>query len=65
MRYRIEKGDRFKCIRTFGMEDGEVAYSRGKEYLSEVSSNITDNQHDTYHNMDSTEDFFKHFKLIS
>lgn len=64
MRYTIEKGDTFKCIKTFKMEGGEVSYSRGREYFSEVNNCITDNELDVYHNMNDVEDFFKHFRLL-
>lgn len=66
MRYKIEKGDCFKCIKTFRMESGEKAYTKGKDYCSEVSHCITDNEVDLYHNMEfeSIEDFFEYFKLI-
>lgn len=65
MRYQIEKRDCFKCIKTFIMESGEKAYTKGKEYYSEVDKCITDNQIDLYHNMEfSPVDFFEHFKLI-
>lgn len=64
MRYQIQKGDKFKCIKTFIMDVGEKAYNRGKEYLSEVKGCITDNQLEVYHYMDNVEGFFNHFKLI-
>lgn len=64
MRYKIEKGDSFKCIKTFKMEDGETSYTKSKEYFSEVSNCITDNETDVHHNMESIEDFFEYFKLI-
>jgi len=64
MRYTIEKGDSFKCIKTFKMESGEKAYTRGREYFSEVNGCITDNEPDVYHNMNGVEDFFKYFKLL-
>ncbi len=64
MRYTIKKGDRFKCIKTFKMEDGEKSYVRGKEYLSELGNCITDDQHDVYHNMAEIKEFFEYFKLL-
>lgn len=64
MKYKIEKGDKFKCIKTFKMESGEVAYKRSKIYLSEKNGYITDEQLDVHHGMEDLEDFFEHFKLI-
>lgn len=64
MRYIIEVGDRFKCIKTFKMDWGEKAYIRGKEYVSEAKNCITDEQPDMYHDMRDLEDFFEYFKLI-
>ena len=62
--YSLERGDGFKCIKTFKMESGEKAYERGKEYYSDVDGCITDSEHDVYHRMEGVEDFFEHFKLI-
>ena len=63
MRYYIEKGDKFKCIKTYKMEDGEVAYIKGKIYLSELKDCITDEQLDVNHYMDNLVEFFEHLKL--
>jgi len=64
MRYTIQKGDKFKCIKTFIMDDGEKAYTKGKDYFSEVKSCITDNALCVYHNMDNVKGFFNYFKLV-
>jgi hypothetical protein len=64
MRHTIEKGDVFKCIKTYRMESGEKAYTRGKEYFSEVDGCITDNETDVYHSMQYEEELFEYFKLI-
>ena len=66
MTYKIERGDVFQCIKTFRMESGEKAYTRGSDYLSEINSNITDDDMDAYHNMEiDPVEFFTHFKLIA
>ena len=64
MIYKIEKGDKFKCIKTFRMETGEKEYINNKTYLSERKGCITDEGLDVNHNMKDIEDFFEHFKLI-
>lgn len=65
MRYQIEKRDRFKCIKTFRMEDdNEIAYAKGITYLSEVDHCITDKQGDTHHNMAHLPEFFEHFQPL-
>jgi len=64
MNYKIQKGDKFKCIKTFKMECGEVAYTKGKEYISEVKGSIKDNQNFIRHEMNDVDNFFEHFKLI-
>ena len=35
MRYIIEKWDRFLCLKDFVMDDWEISYKRGREYISE------------------------------
>ncbi len=47
MRYKIEKGDKFLCLEEYVMEDYSVAYTKGKEYVSEMDGKITDNEFDT------------------
>ena len=64
MIYKIQKGDRFKCIKTFKMETGEKVYTKGVIYTSEVDSNITDNEPFVMHDMEGVEEFFEHFKLL-
>ena len=65
MTYRIDKGDVFKCIKTFKMETGEKAYIKGKNYFSDVNGCITDDyENDVTHIMEGVEDFFEYFKLI-
>lgn len=65
MKYKIEKGDTFKCLKTFKMETGEKAYIRSKEYLSERDNCITDDYEiDVNHDMANLDDFFEYFKLL-
>lgn len=45
----IHKGDVFECIQHVVMDDGEVAYCKGKAYASEVDGCITNEQHDENH----------------
>ena len=62
--YKIKKGDRFLCIKKYKMEDGEIAYIKGKEYLSEGNTYLTDEQGDYFHKMEDQSNFFEHFQLI-
>ena len=64
MKYIIEKGDKFKCTKTFKMESGEKSYTRGEIYTSDNNDCITDNEPDIYHNMSGQKDFFEYFKPL-
>ena len=64
MRYKIEKGDKFLCLEEYVMEDYSVAYTKGKEYVSEMDGKITDNEFDTHHDMTGQDDFFDYFKSL-
>ena len=61
---KIKKGDKFLCLNDYLMEDETVAYSKNKEYLSEVNKCITDNSGDVFHRMELPSDFFDFFKFI-
>ena len=41
---RISEGEKYKCIKTVIMDDGEVAYIKGRTYISECNGCITDVQ---------------------
>jgi hypothetical protein len=58
---KIKQGDSFLCIKDFVMNEGNIAYTKGKEYKSQLSMCITDNGHDPYHKMESVEDFNEYF----
>lgn len=62
--YKIEKGDKFECIKDYIMDDKSIAYSKGSIYLSENNQCITDNVHDIFHGMENEDCFFKHFKIV-
>jgi len=61
MNYKIKKGDTFLCLGDYEMDDETIAYTKGKEYVSEQDDCITDNQGTDNHHMDGQEDFFKFF----
>ena len=63
MEYKIKKGDVFLCLEDYIMEDGNVAYTKGKKYLSEIDGKMTDNGFDVIHGMMGQEDFFEYFKI--
>ena len=46
------------------MDNGSIAYVKGKEYLSENDGQITDEEFDAYHRMTSEPKFFKYFQRI-
>jgi hypothetical protein len=64
MEYRIKQGDKFLCIKDFVMKGGQVAYTKGKVYLSEMRDALTDNEDDTLHDMSELEDFFEYFERV-
>jgi hypothetical protein len=53
---QIRKGDVFECIQHVVMEDGSVAYIKGKAYASEKDGCITDEQHNENHEWNIQED---------
>lgn len=62
----IHKGDVFECIEHVVMEDGSVAYIKGKTYASEKDGCITDDEHDENHEWSIQEDgdWRNYFKRI-
>ena len=62
--YKIIKGDSFKCIKDFIMDDKSIDYSKGKIYTSELDGCITDKENHKNHKMEDQKDFFKHFEYI-
>lgn len=64
MRYTIEKGDEFLCVKTFKMDTGEIAYKKGEVYISNEKGCLTDIQLYVHHIMQiQPKEFFKYFKL--
>ena len=65
---KIHKGDVFECIEHVVMEDGEVAYRKGKAYASEIDGCITDDEYDANHRWSIQEDgednWWHYFKRI-
>ncbi len=64
MDYKITEGDEFLCIKDFKMENGWVAYYKGRTYKSERNNCITNESMDDGHIMANEDDFFKHFRLL-
>jgi hypothetical protein len=62
--YRIEKGDRFLCLKNFVMTNGQVAYIEGKIYTSDRDGYLPDESPEILHQMDGVKEFFDYFKLI-
>jgi len=62
--YIIEEGDKFVCLKDFVLFDGEVSYTKGKEYTSDCMGCITDNNGRTNHDMSEMYDFFEYFILV-
>lgn len=65
---KIRKGDMFECIEHVVMEDGSVAYIKGKTYVSEKDGCITDGNHDEEHEWNKIEEddcyWWHYFKRI-
>lgn len=65
---KIRKGDVFECIEHVVMEDGSVAYIKGKTYASEIDGCITNEQHNESHQWniqeDEEENWWHYFKRI-
>lgn len=65
---QIHKGDVFECIEHVVMDDGEVAYRKGKAYASEKDGCITNEQHNENHGWniqeDDKENWWHYFKRI-
>lgn len=68
IRSSIRKGDVFECIEHVIMDDGKVAYIKGKTYASEANGCITDEQHDEIHYWNTQEyegnNWQKYFKRV-
>ena len=64
MKYFIEKGDMFLCIKNYIMDDYSTDYIKGNIYTSEIDNCITDDDGDTKHEMSNQDDFFEYFKLL-
>ena len=53
---KIEKGNKFLCIKDVEMDDGRIEYITGKIYTSENNGCITDESGDKNHNWIDVED---------
>ncbi|MBR4983150.1 MAG: hypothetical protein IKY94_11395 [Lachnospiraceae bacterium] len=62
---KIYKGDTFLCTKTVEMEDdGEKVYIKGKIYVSQQDSCITNERGETNHYWDNISCFDEHFVRI-
>ena len=65
---QIRKGDVFECIQHVILDDGSVAYIKGKAYASERDGCITSEEHDECHHwdiqVDEEENWWHYFKRI-
>ena len=65
---QIRKGDVFECIQHVFMDDGSVAYRKGKAYASEKDGCITDEKHEESHywniQEDAEDNWWHYFKRI-
>lgn len=70
MKFEIEKGDRFKCIRTIELTDelgaytGKICYRQGRTYKAERDGAITDDLGDKNHQWDEYNELRLFFILI-
>ena len=60
----IRKGDKFLCLANYEMDIGDIAYTSGKVYISDLDGCITDNELDINHEMDVELNFFEYFKRV-
>lgn len=60
----IKKGDWFKCILDYEMDNGEIDYIEGKYYKSDRDRHITDESGDINHLMEGGPDLYYHFKKL-
>ena len=65
---KIRKGDKFECTQSVVMDDGSVAYIKGKAYVSESDDCITDETREDYHYWNAQEpekeNWWHYFKRI-
>ena len=65
---KIRKGDVFECIQHVVLDDGSVAYIKGKAYASEKDGCITNENHDENHGWniqdDEEDNWWRYFKRI-
>lgn len=65
---KIRKGEVFECIQHVILDDGSVAYVKGKVYASEKDDCITDETHEDNHHWNVQEDeddnWWHYFKRI-
>ena len=63
----IEKGDRFKCIKTVIMDNNpnDIAYRKGKFYVSDYDGCITDESGCTNHYWDHNSLWKEYFERLS
>jgi hypothetical protein len=59
----IKKGQKFKCVKDYVMNSGQIAYKAGKNYKSDFAGCLTDDQ-SKKHGMSLSTDFYEHFELI-
>lgn len=62
MRQKINKGDKFLCVKDFFMKDGSLAFKEGRIYVSTKNNCITNNWNNPDHYMDKCDEFSDHFK---
>lgn len=60
---KIKKGNYYLCIKEVIMSDGDIAYSKGATYYSEIDTWLTDNQGCIDHYWDNDLETEKYFKL--
>lgn len=62
MRQKINKGDKFLCIKDFIMQDGTTAFKKGVVYTSENNNCLTNSWGTKEHYMHECDDFSDYFK---
>ena len=61
---KLEKGEKYECIEDYVMDDGSIAYKKGKVYEMVSGFNLKDEQGNEHHGMGDERDFYFFFKKV-
>jgi hypothetical protein len=61
---KIKKGEKYLCLKDYVMQNGRLAYTKGKSYQSENDLCLTNNQFNKCHQMYLSDEFYEHFEIL-